>query len=226
MKRPSPSLVISFLALFIALSGTSYAVAKLPKKSVGTAQLKNSAVTTKKVKNGSLLASDFKQGQLPAGAKGDTGEKGEKGDRGATGPSTSAGAEVERNPVVNITDTFTLMLSLTQSADRSTGPLTVAEPSRLIVNSQVQLWRQYTGSGLRVATCVIQLSGGGEWEDIGDRMTFQEVGNPTAGAVSHGAFTTFVDVVPGTYDLRLLCVGFTNSFAFSKGSITAVATGR
>lgn len=223
MKRPSPSLVISFLALFIALSGTSYAVAKLPKKSVGTAQLKNSAVTTKKVKNGSLLASDFKPGQLPAGAKGDTGEK---GDRGATGPSTSAGAEVERNPVVSITDTFTLMFSLTQSADRSTGPLTVDEPSRLIVNSQVQLWRQYTGSGLRVATCVVQMSAGGDWEDIGDRMTFQEVGNPTAGAVSHGAFTTFVDVAPGTYDLRLLCVGFTNSFAFSKGSITAVATGR
>lgn len=223
MKRPSPSLVISFLALFIALSGTSYAVAKLPKKSVGTAQLKNSAVTTKKVKNGSLLASDFKPGQLPAGAKGDTGEK---GDRGATGPSTSAGAEVERNPVVSITDTFTLMFSLTESADRSTGPLTVDEPSRLIVNSQVQLWRQYTGSGLRVATCVVQMSAGGDWEDIGDRMTFQEVGNPTAGAVSHGAFTTFVDVAPGTYDLRVLCVGFTNSFAFSKGSITAVATGR
>ncbi len=223
MKRPSPSLVISFLALFIALSGTSYAVAKLPKKSVGTAQLKNSAVTTKKVKNGSLLASDFKPGQLPAGAKGD---RGEKGDRGATGPSTSAGAEVERNPVVSITDTFTLMFSLTQSADRSTGPLTVDEPSRLIVNSQVQLWRQYTGSSLRVATCVVQMSAGGDWEDIGDRMTFQEVGNPTAGAVSHGAFTTFVDVAPGTYDLRLLCVGFTNSFAFSKGSITAVATGR
>jgi hypothetical protein len=107
-RRPSPSLVISLIALFVALSGTSYAALALPKSSVGTKQLKkdavtagkikSNAVTTGKVKNGSLRAQDFKPGDLPAGAKGDTGVKGATGATGAKGatgapgePGTAAG---------------------------------------------------------------------------------------------------------------------------------------
>ncbi len=221
IERPSPSLMISFLALFIALSGTSCAVAKLPQKSVSTAQLKNSAVTTPKVKNDSLLAPDFKPGQLP------TGVKGEKGDRGETGPSASAGAERARTPAFNLPgNTSTLMLSLAQFADRTTGPLTIGQPSRLIVNSALELLRQYSGSGLTGATRTVEMSSGGPWQQIGDDLLFQEVGNPSP-TVSSGAFTTFVDVDPGTYDLRLMCFGaYSNEFALAKGSITVVATGR
>ena len=62
--------VISCLALFVALSGASYAATQLPKNSVGAKQLKKNAVTGIKVKDGSLLASDFKSGQLPAGDPG------------------------------------------------------------------------------------------------------------------------------------------------------------
>ena len=93
MKRPSPSLVISCLALFVALSGTSYAVSKLPKNSVGTAQLKNNAVTSAKVKNGSLLAADFKAGQLPAGAKGEVGAQGAIGPVGPAGQDGADGTD-------------------------------------------------------------------------------------------------------------------------------------
>jgi hypothetical protein len=81
-RRPSPALVISIIALFVAMGGTSYAALKLPKKSVGTKQLKSNAVTTSKVKNGSLRARDFRAGQLPAGARGAT---------GATGPAGADG---------------------------------------------------------------------------------------------------------------------------------------
>jgi hypothetical protein len=84
-RRPSPSLVISIIALFVAMGGTSYAALKLPKKSVGTKQLKSNAVTTSKVKNGSLRARDFKAGQLPAGARGATGLTGATGPAGADG---------------------------------------------------------------------------------------------------------------------------------------------
>jgi hypothetical protein len=52
MKRfhPSPALVISLIALFVALGGTSYAaIATLPANSVGTVQLKNRAVTSSKI---------------------------------------------------------------------------------------------------------------------------------------------------------------------------------
>lgn len=46
---------IAMLALFIALTGTTFAAANaLPKNSVGTKQLKNNAVTAPKIKNGSV----------------------------------------------------------------------------------------------------------------------------------------------------------------------------
>jgi hypothetical protein len=65
IRRPSPALVIACLALFVALSGTSYAdVLKLPFNSVGTRQLRANAVVSSKVKNHSLLAIDFAAGEL------------------------------------------------------------------------------------------------------------------------------------------------------------------
>ena len=55
--RPSPALVISLIALFVALGGTSYAAISLPRNSVGTTQLKKNAVTTKKIAAGAVTAS-------------------------------------------------------------------------------------------------------------------------------------------------------------------------
>ena len=53
---PSPALVVSAVALFVALGGTTYAAVSVPKNSVGTAQLKNNAVTAPKIKNGAVTA--------------------------------------------------------------------------------------------------------------------------------------------------------------------------
>ncbi len=66
--RPSPALVISLVALFVALGGTSYAaINALPKNSVGTKQLKNGAVTAAKL-NATALAHYLKYGRtLPSG---------------------------------------------------------------------------------------------------------------------------------------------------------------
>jgi hypothetical protein len=55
-RRPSPALVVAFVALLVALGGTAYAFT-VPNNSVGTKQLKNGAVTTKKIKNGAVTAS-------------------------------------------------------------------------------------------------------------------------------------------------------------------------
>jgi len=72
---------VAYLALFIALGGTSVAAvsAVLPKNSVGTLQ----------VRNGSLLKQDFRAGQLPAGA---AGAAGAAGPAGPAGPAGAAGA--------------------------------------------------------------------------------------------------------------------------------------
>jgi hypothetical protein len=56
LRAPSPALVVSVIALIVALGGTSYAALTLPNNSVGTQQLKNGAVTTKKIKNGAVTA--------------------------------------------------------------------------------------------------------------------------------------------------------------------------
>lgn len=73
--KVTPSLVISVLALIVALGGASYAAIKLPRNSVGPAQLKKNSVSagklrkgsvnSAKVKDRSLKASDLAAGVLP-----------------------------------------------------------------------------------------------------------------------------------------------------------------
>jgi len=94
-KHLSPSMVVALLALFVALSGASYAAVSLPRNSVGSKQIRDNAVISPKVRNGSLLAEDFKAGQLP---RGERGEKGETGERGPAGSQGATGAEGPRGP--------------------------------------------------------------------------------------------------------------------------------
>ena len=46
--------VVGYVALFVALGGSSYAAINLPRGSVGTKQLRNGAVTSKKIANGAI----------------------------------------------------------------------------------------------------------------------------------------------------------------------------
>jgi hypothetical protein len=103
--RPSPSMAVAFLALLVALGGTSYAVAQLPANSVGAKQLKKNAVTAAKVKNRSLLAQDFKSGQLPAGPRGAQGPAGPAGAQGAQGPPGATNVTVRLGPTAPETST-------------------------------------------------------------------------------------------------------------------------
>jgi hypothetical protein len=89
---PKHTTVVAYLALFVALGGTSYAAVKLPKNSVGSSQIKKNAVSSSKVKNGSLTQSDFKAGQIPAGPQGPQGLKGDKGADGTNGTNGTNGA--------------------------------------------------------------------------------------------------------------------------------------
>ncbi len=100
--RPSHSTVAAYMALFIALGGTSYAAVKLPKNSVGASQIKTNAVGSSEVKNGALTRSDFKASDLPQGPQGLQGArglqgvqglKGDKGDKGADGTDGAPGAD-------------------------------------------------------------------------------------------------------------------------------------
>jgi len=63
MRRPSPALIISIIALCAALVGSAYA-AGLGKNSVGTKQLKKKAVTTGKIANNAVTGAKVKNGSL------------------------------------------------------------------------------------------------------------------------------------------------------------------
>ena len=52
--RPTPALVIAFVALFAAMGGFGYAAAKVKQGSVKTKNIKNAAVTTDKIANGAV----------------------------------------------------------------------------------------------------------------------------------------------------------------------------
>jgi hypothetical protein len=89
LSRPSHHTVVAYLALFVALGGTSYAAVTLKRGSVKGKHIANNAVSSKKVKNGSLRAGDFAPAQLPAGPQGSPGPEGARGPQGETGPAGS-----------------------------------------------------------------------------------------------------------------------------------------
>ena len=93
--------VVSLLALFVALGGSSYAAVKLRANSVRSAHIKNgqvkkqdlaaNSVDSSKVIDGTLGQRDFAAGQLPSGAAGERGPQGPQGDRGPEGEQGEQG---------------------------------------------------------------------------------------------------------------------------------------
>ncbi len=89
---------VAYLALFVALGGTSYAAVALPRNSVGATQIKPRAVRSSEVKDRTLLAKDFKAGQLPQGTTGASGAPGAPGPAGARGETGLTGAKGDTGP--------------------------------------------------------------------------------------------------------------------------------
>ena len=85
---------VAYIALTMAMGGTSYAAAELPRDSVGSAQIRTSAVRSSDVKDGDLRARDFRAGELPAGPQGPA---------GVAGPQGPAG-DAEDKPAVRVDD--------------------------------------------------------------------------------------------------------------------------
>jgi hypothetical protein len=86
--RPTPSMVVAFLALLISLGGTSYAVTKISPRSVGSRELKKNAVARTHIKknavNGAKVAANTLKGgdideaslaQVPVAARAATADR-------------------------------------------------------------------------------------------------------------------------------------------------------
>ncbi|MCB0863535.1 MAG: hypothetical protein KDB48_09950 [Solirubrobacterales bacterium] len=65
--RITPSLVISVIALIVALGGASYAALKIPRNSVGVAQLKKNSVSAPKLRKGSVNSAKIKDRSIRTG---------------------------------------------------------------------------------------------------------------------------------------------------------------
>lgn len=63
IPRPSPSMAIALVALFVALGGVGYA-ASVPRNGVGPAQLKRNAVTATKLAAGAVTARALRVGSV------------------------------------------------------------------------------------------------------------------------------------------------------------------
>jgi hypothetical protein len=89
-RRPSASLVISVVALFVALGGTSYAALTITGKDVKNSSLtgkdiKDNSLTSGDVRDRSLRLRDFRSGELSSGQRGPAGPAGPAGAAGAAG---------------------------------------------------------------------------------------------------------------------------------------------
>jgi hypothetical protein len=83
-RRPGHATIVAYLALFVALGGSSYAAVKITGRDV-----KDSSLTGRDVRNESLTGRDVTKltlkdfaPPLPAGPKGDRGEQGLQGPPG------------------------------------------------------------------------------------------------------------------------------------------------
>lgn len=146
MKRPAVSYanVMSTVAVFIALGGTSYAVAR---NSIGNAQLKSNAVTSSKVRNGSLTAKDLTRSALLTGTRGPRGPGGPPGTAGARGPSDGF-VDTGSGPKI---------LSATPNV-----PTNLAQLPNLPAGSYVLAASWYVSdftNGGEIASCVINVNG-------------------------------------------------------------------
>jgi hypothetical protein len=88
MRRPRLSYanVVSALALFVALGGTSYAATKLPHNSVGKTQIRQSAVRSSEIGQGAIRLTDM-AGSTARGLHGPPGPLGPVGPAGTPGTS-------------------------------------------------------------------------------------------------------------------------------------------
>ena len=215
---------LAYVALFIALTSTSYAAITIPNNSVGNKQLKKDAVDTKKVKNKTLVADDFKAGQLPAGAQGlqgaqgpqgpqgEPGGKGDKGDLGLKGDQGIQGVSAGFTPSKSASDDPAPDKTLT-----GTDQVLLTAPA-LVTTAPSRIHASGLGTGtISSADCVVNIStDGGAKVAMGQRMGFSPPISltaplPAAGSINRNA---------GSHVVTFECKGNGN---FARGDLYVMA---
>lgn len=207
-RRPSPALVVSLLALTVALGGTAYAGITIPrhsvgtrqlkKKAVGTRELKNRAVSTRKLKSGAVTASKIKDGSVTASKIDTTGLSVPRADNasnlGGLGPN-------EYKTASNYTQSSTGQ-PITGTAATIGSPIKITTDStrRVIATAAVHAVNGVSGTGVYlVCHITIDATAG-----VNDTDYASPAGGFTIVDASVSPLASAV-VGPGTHTVTLLC---------------------
>jgi len=237
VRIPSPALVISVIALFIALGGTSYAVTQLPKDSVGTKQLKKSAVTSQKLKAGAVTSRTIAKGAVTDGklaGNAVTGAKVKDGSLTADDLTAAARAELRGTPLTSAAASGSALLPMTADAETEvlSTTITVAYPARLLLDGFVSAGH-FASSGTTDEWVPVQC-----WPTVNGTRA----GGTSAGGVLDGvlAFSSLTDVslpisgsaevAAGTHTVSVRCLAGASAagsfYEVSSRELTIAAFGR
>lgn len=213
---------VGYLALFVAMSGTSYAAVQLPKNSVTSKQIKPGAVTQNKLSK-PLKAQILAPG--PAGAPGDKGPPGEPGAKGETGDdgvlasSFGTRTQVSQVPLTGAGQTVVALSSPNAPGLTTGGPVVTTAPTRLVVAAAVEVFISSTTSGLGRAGCSLHLSTDGAASvAMGNprEVTFEQITPQNARFRTLGLVAT-ADVPARSHDASISC------FRFDRADLSIVA---
>jgi len=212
--RINPSLLISMVALFVALGGVSYAAA-----TIGSAEIKNNSVRSKDVKNGDLRGKDLKAdtigasrvlesslGKVPSAANADTADSADtagSATTAATATNANAVGGVALNDIARGRDSYDASCNPTSATFVDcTGTTIVLPRASKVMIQQTGEWHVDGAAGR--GTCVLQQN------DVTISNSFQigELLNNTDDT-HEAALASFIDVrgpLPaGSYRFELSC---------------------
>lgn len=172
LGRPTPALVISLIALMVALGGTSYAAFRLPAGSVGTRQLANRSVSTAKIKNGAVTGSKVAPDSL-------TGANINVGTLGSVPSASNANHAVSADSATNASHATNADSATTAAAATALGSVsyrfdTSAGPVDVPACRDNPCTADQVGTTSAIATCpqgTVAIGGGGETFDAGVELS-------------------------------------------------------
>lgn len=199
---------VGFLALLIAMGGTSYAAVQLPRNSVGSQQIRANAVTEKKLAKKvreQLRAAGLPGPVGPAGAAGAAGASGATGAAGAPGPQGERGERGERGPVGPASAGVGGGGNLDHVPEPGTPTIdipavvTLEEPGDVLVFASGTFTLACDAGSSCARQLTVQVGG----ETVPGAFEYVE-GESGQWASDHLAFTGIIEDVPaGTHDVRI-----------------------
>jgi hypothetical protein len=194
IARPSPAMAVALVALFVALGGTGYAVARIDGR-----QLRNATVSGAKLRKNTLGGREVREsrlGRVPRAARADTAARALAADRATTAATADRATSADR--ALALSDGAVAGLTLARSGaaaeDAQCHPEdTVDKP--LLVCASVTMTLPRAGRALLVGTAAVGKGGTGVPYVAG--CVLQADGATVAGSLTHGGQD--FDTTPGMH---------------------------